>query len=329
MQHYTADDLIVALDWQRLVDALRDGFRREVASPQRAHFKIPVAGSADATLLLMPAWSPGRYIGVKTVNIFPDNGKLQLPSVNSHYLLMSAINGLPIATFDGDELTARRTAAASALAATYLARADATRLLVVGTGRIASYLALAHAAVRPISSIQIWGRDRRKADDLATNLNKVGLASTSVVDLGEACQRADIVSCATLTIEPLIRGEWLQPGTHVDLVGAFTPSMREADDNAIGKASVFVDTRRGATTEAGEIVQAIKRGIITIDDIRGDLSDLASGRSHGRTASEEITVFKSVGCSLEDLVAAEACHAFFATMRRNSEPKMGPRHSSE
>lgn len=307
MPHFSDSDVAAALDWPSLVEALRDGFRRGATSPARPHYTVPVPGERDATLLLMPAWSPGRYIGLKTVTVFPDNGTRGLPAVGAHYLLIDARTGAIAATFDGGELTARRTAAASALASTFLSRPASRRLLVVGTGRLAPKLAQAHATVRPIESLQVWGRDPRKAEEIVGVLAGLGLGATVAGDLERAVREADIISCGTLAAEPLIHGAWLQPGAHLDLVGAFTPTMREADDEAIIRARVFVDTREGAQAEAGEIVQAIARGVLLPQDIAGDLFDLTRGAVAGRMADDDITLFKSVGCSLEDLVAAELC----------------------
>ena len=305
MRHFTENDIARSLDWPSLIEALRRGFQRETASPPRPHYTIPVPGEADATLLLMPAWTAGAYIGIKTATVFPGNGARGLPAVNAHYLLIDARDGRPAASFDAGELTARRTAAVSALASTYLSRPDAQRLLVMGTGRLAPMLAAAHAAVRPLRSIAIWGRDPEKAAAVASKLRDAGFDAVATTDPEAEAKRADIVSCATLAREPLIRGAWLKPGSHLDLVGAFTPAMREADDEALIRAGVHVDTRAGAMKEAGEIVQAIAGGALRAEDIRGDLYDLTGGKAAGRTGPDEITAFKSVGCSLVDLVAAE------------------------
>ncbi|MBL0928581.1 MAG: ornithine cyclodeaminase family protein [Alphaproteobacteria bacterium] len=305
MRHFTENDIARSLEWPALIEALRRGFQRETASPPRPHYTIPVPGEADATLLLMPAWTASAFIGIKTVSVFPGNGARGLPAVNAHYLLIDARNGRPVANFDAGELTARRTAAVSALASTYLSRPDARRLLVMGTGRLAPMLAAAHASVRPLDTIAIWGRDPNKAAAVAKKLRDSGLDAVATTDPEADAKRADIVSCATLARAPLVRGAWLKPGSHLDLVGAFTPEMREADDEALTRASVHVDTRAGAMKEAGEIVQAIASGALRAEDIRGDLFDLTGGKVVGRTTPDEITAFKSVGCSLVDLVAAE------------------------
>ncbi|MXQ13517.1 ornithine cyclodeaminase family protein [Microvirga makkahensis] len=307
MRHFTNSEIIASLDWQPLVEALREGFRRGAHSPPRPHYTVSVPDARDATLLLMPAWSEGRYIGLKTATVFPDNGRLGLPTVTSYYMLMSAKDGRLVATLDGGELTARRTAAASALASSYLSRPDSSRLLIIGTGKLSPNLAAAHAAVRPIEEIAIWGRDRSKAEAVVGQLAEQGIKAAIADNLEQEVRRADIVSCATLSTEPLVRGAWLRPGIHLDLVGAFTPTMREADDEALRRARVFLDTQEGAMTEAGEIVQAMASGALQGEDIQGDLFDLARGDAQGRSGPDEITLFKSVGCSLEDLVAAELC----------------------
>ena len=214
---------------------------------------------------------------------------------------------------EGGELTARRTAAASALAARFLARPDASRLLVVGTGRLSRNLALAHSAVRPFRRVEIWGRRPERAAEVAQELRRAGLDAHPAADLARAVREADVVSCATLSATPLVLGDWLRPGTHLDLVGGFTPTMREADDEAIRRASVFVDTRAGAMKEAGDIVVPLGNGTLAPEGIRADLYDLARGAHRGRVRPDEITLFKSVGAALEDLAAAILVYERFAT----------------
>lgn len=298
-----------ALPWSPLVEALRDMFRTGCEAPVRHHHDMAVPGEPDATLLLMPAWRVGDYIGVKIVNVVPGNGARGLPAISAAYLLSSARTGEILSLVDGGELTARRTAAASALAADYLARPDSETLLVVGTGRLAPNLVQAHRAVRPsLKKVLIWGRDDAKAaaaiEQLGSNGAGDGLELEVAGDLPGAVGQADIVSCATLSTAPLVLGDWLRPGTHVDLVGAFKPSMRESDDDAIRRSTVFVDTRTGATKEAGDIVQALESGALAPEAIAADLFDLTGGAHPGRTDPHEITLFKSVGASLEDLAGA-------------------------
>jgi len=306
MRIITGDEVGALLDDRALIGALRAMFVKGCALPDRHHHTIPSDNAEPATLLLMPAWqSGGGPIGVKVVSVFPGNGALGLPAVMGNYMLLDGATGTPLALIDGQALTARRTAAASALAAEYLAVTDASRLLMVGTGALAPHLINAHASVRPISQVDIWGRTPEKAEALARSLDRTGLAARAVTDLAESAKTAHIISCATLAKEPLIEGAWLRPGQHLDLVGGFTPEMREADDEAIRRATVFVDTLAGATKEAGDITQPLASGALNKDQIAGDLFALTRGECNGRTGAEEITVFKSVGTALEDLAAAQ------------------------
>ncbi|MEE8293909.1 MAG: ornithine cyclodeaminase family protein [Kiloniellales bacterium] len=305
MRILSAADVEAALDWDSLIERLRQAFRRGAEVPVRHHHEIANPGGPEGTLLLMPAWQSGRHIGVKVVTIFPDNGEQGLPSVMAAYLLLDGKTGSPIALIDGPTLTLKRTAAASALASGYLSRPDCERLLMVGTGALAPYLVSAHAAVRPICNVLIWGRAPDKAAKLAKRLDRADFRVAATEDLEAAAQGADIISCATLSRDPLVRGDWLRPGQHLDLVGAFRPDMRESDDQAIRRARVFVDTRDGATKEAGDIVQPIESGVLDPVDIAGDLFDLTRGERAGRRYYDQITLFKSVGTALEDLAAAE------------------------
>lgn len=308
MRIISAAEVEAALDYESLVERLRQAFRRDITVPPRHHHQIAGAGPSpggEATLLLMPAWQAGRHIGVKMVTIFPDNGARDLPAVMGAYLLLDGRTGSPQALIDGPALTARRTAAASALASSYLSRPDAERLLMVGTGALAPRLIEAHAAVRPIHNVLIWGRSREKAEKLAKRLDRPDFRVAATTDLQAAARGAHIISCATLSTTPLIEGAWLQPGQHLDLVGGFRPDMRETDDTAIRRARVFVDTRTGATTEAGDIVQPIANRVLNAQDIAADLFELTRGQRAGRRFYDQITLFKSVGTAIEDLAAAE------------------------
>lgn len=301
----SADDIGRALSYGGLADALAEAFRAEIVAPVRHHHTIARPGS-DATLLLMPAWTAAAdgFLGCKLVTVFPDNAERDRHSLYGLYLLLSGETGEPLAMLEGRALTAWRTASASALAARYLARADASHLLMVGAGALARHLVRAHAAVRPIETVALWNRTRGGAEQLASALADTRLAISVVDDLEAAVRAADVISCATLSNTPLVHGAWLRNGAHVDLVGGFTPAMREADDEAIRRARIYVDTRAGALGEAGDIVDPIARGIIAASDIAGDLFDLCHDRVSGRTTPGEITLFKSVGSAIEDLAAA-------------------------
>lgn len=301
-----------ALDWPVLVAALGEAFRAGANAPVRSSFPVNAVGDR---LLVMPAWD-AESLGVKIVTVYPRNPVRGLASVSALYLLSDAVTGHPLAFLDGEALTLRRTAAASALAATYLARADARRLLVIGTGALAPFMAEAHCAMRGIDAVAVWGRSAPRAEATAAALRARGLPAARAEDLAQALAAADIVTVATTAREPLVRGALVRPGTHVDLVGAFTPEMRESDDALIAGGEVFVDTVDGALREAGDLVQPLAAGRIDRGHVRAELADLACGRHPGRRASAEITVFKSVGTALEDLCAARLVHRRFRTRAR-------------
>ncbi len=307
----TAEQLQQALPWNSLISALRAIFARDdVHAPVRHHHAIEVPGEPQATLLLMPAWIEGEFLGVKQVNVFPGNSARQLPGLSSHYQLSCGRSGQPLLWLDGNELTARRTAAASALASLYLSRADAANLLMIGAGRMARRLIPAHMSVRPIQRVRVWNRNPATSTALVEELRQEGIEATvcADADLAAAVGQADIVSCATLATTPLVRGEWLKPGTHLDLVGSFTPQMREADNRALQRAALFVDTRAGALAETGDLIIPIREGAIDAAAIRAEFAELCRGQHRGRSGLDDpataITLFKSVGDSREDLAAA-------------------------
>lgn len=293
-----------ALDFPALIEALRRGFALGCEAPVRHHHAVPRTGAADATLLLMPAWQQDQRLGVKIVQVSPGNEARGLPTIDGLYLLFDAVTGTPLAVMDGKAITERRTAAASALAASYLAIPEANHHLVIGAGAVAAMLVPAMRAVRPITAVTLWNRTTAKADLLAERLTSEGHDVAVTSDLEAALAEADIVSAATMSAEPLVRGALVKPGAHVDLVGAFNPALRESDDALMARARLFVDTRGGALAEAGDILQAIAGEAIDENAIVADLAELCRGEHPGRQSLDEITVFKSVGAAIEDLVAA-------------------------
>jgi ornithine cyclodeaminase len=304
LRSYSAAEVHAALGYPRLIEALREAFKRDgEPMPLRQAYEVGVNGS-PARLLTMPAWIRGEALGVKLVTVFPQNAERGLGAVSSLYFLLDGDTGQPRAMIDGEALTNRRTAAASALASGYLSRADSRTLLIVGTGHLTPQLVAAHRAVRPIEKVLVWGRSPQRARALADTLVRQGVNAAPLVDLAEAVSHADIVSCATTSTDPLVKGEWLRPGTHLDLVGAFTPQMRESDDAAVSRSRVFVDTYPGALAEAGDLLQPIAAGRWSADRICGDLHELANDAKPGRLDRDDITLFKSVGAAIEDLAAA-------------------------
>lgn len=295
------------LAFPTLIKALKQAFAAGCQAPVRHHHTMKRDDEPDATLLLMPAWSnredSEQYLGVKLVTVVPGNMKRDLPGLVSTYVLYDGVTGMQLALMDGNTITGRRTVATSALAARYLAREDASKLLVLGAGRVASLIPDAYRAVRPIEQVTIWDINRKSAEDLALSLSAKGIRARVADDLESEVRDADIISAATLATEPLIKGAWLQPGVHVDLIGGFRPSMREADNEAVLRSAVFVDTEE-ALIEAGDLVQPISDGVVRAEHVRANLAQLVRGEVPGRSENQQITYFKAVGSALADLAAA-------------------------
>ena len=298
---YSADEVHAALPWAELADELEDAF---IAGDTEVPLRHAHALHDSGTLLLMPAWS-SEALGVKLVTVMPGAAARGAGTVQASYLLLDRETGVPCALIDGEALTLRRTAATSALAAQHLARPGARRLLVVGSGRLAPWMARAHVALQAeLAHVEVWGRNAESAEAVVEQLQDDGIDAEVALDLRAAVARADIVSCATTSSEPLLRGDWLVPGQHLDLVGAFRRDMREVDDDAIVRSRIVVDTYAGALAEAGDLVQPIERGVIAREQVVAELAQVLRGEVRGRTAPGDITLFKSVGSALEDLAAA-------------------------
>lgn len=290
-----------------LISELDLGFSsKNVIVPMRHHHDFPNPEvEADSTLLLMPAWNPSKDAGVKIVTVSPENSQFDLPSIHGTYIYIDAKTGSLKAILEAKSLTAKRTAAASALASNYLSKKDASSLLMIGTGALAVNLIEAHASVRPIKKVFVWGRNLNKAQAICSQLSNAFFSIEAIKNIEDKISEVDIISSATLSKTPLIFGKHLRAGQHIDLVGAYKKDMREADDEAISKASVFVDTMQGGLKESGDIVIPLEKGIISEQDIKADLFQLSSKEKQGRQSNNEVTLFKSVGHALEDLIAAK------------------------
>ncbi|MBW8733632.1 MAG: ornithine cyclodeaminase family protein [Asticcacaulis sp.] len=296
MRIYSRENVIHALPYDRLVNELPRRLLQDAEAPQRHVHTVSQPGEPDASLLLMPAWSASGAGGVKIVNVTPGNAGRSLPAVTASYLLFDAVTGEHKALLDGGELTARRTAAVAAVAAQRLARADAHRLLLIGSGRIATELAFAYRAVRDIRHISVHSPTHKNAERLAHHLRDNGFDAHVCDDLQGSVHDADIIACATLSHEPIVKGSWLKPGQHVALIGGYLPDMREADDEVIARGTVWVDTL-AALKEAGDVIA------LSGNDIKGTLFDLC-GVDAVTGREEMITIFKSVGDASQDLAAA-------------------------
>jgi ornithine cyclodeaminase len=291
------------LPWNPLINAISDQFIAGCTVPTRHHHNIETTTNTDGTQLLMPSFQPGDYVGLKIVNVFPDNNIINLPSIHADYLLYSGKTGELLAMIDGGILTARRTAAASALAAKYLAKPNASTIFIVGSGRVASLIPEAMRTIRPITDVKVWDLNLDNAKKLVDKLSKLGFNASVENNLEAGTKSADIISCATLATNPLILGEWLSPGQHLDLIGSFTPSMRETNDTAMSIADVYIDVET-AFSESGDIIEPVKSGVLKRNDIKGDLTSLCKA-AENRYSDKKTTIFKAVGTALEDLAAAK------------------------
>lgn len=293
------------LDYPGLVAALRAAHAAD-RMPRADSMLVSEPPDGVNRFLSLLAWDPGRTIAVKLVGVFPANPSRSPPepSVQGIVVLFDGATGGPVFACDGAALTFRKTAADSALGVDLLARRDAESLLVVGAGGLASHVAQAHTAVRPtIRRVLVWNRTPSRAESLADHLHLPGVEVRATADLDAAVGEADIVSCVTMATTPLVKGALLKPGAHVDLIGAYQPDMREADDDVVRRATVFVDTRNKCDG-SGDIGQPIALGLLTLEAIAGDLFDLCAGRHPGRVSAEQITMYKNVGGAHLDLFTA-------------------------
>ena len=284
-----AQDVEHLLDWNNLADALLAGHK--MATPEISDQFLHRAGD---TLLSRAAWIDGVGVAVKSVTVMPGNAAHGLPSVHGAMVLFEDKTGQVEAVIDSALVTKWKTAGDSVLGARLLARPDSKRLLIVGAGTVATSLIEAYSAVFPNIEISVWNRTKAKA---------AGLGVPVVDDLATAVNEADIISCATMAFDPVIKGEWLRAGQHLDLIGAFKADMREADDLAMQRASIFVDSRATTIEHIGELMIPIASGAISANDVQGDLYDLVRGG--GRTSDEEITLFKNGGGAHLDLMTGQ------------------------
>ncbi len=304
MQQINSDTIYGHLTYKEFIPFLQRAFTEDYKVPQRMHQQFGNAvADTPSTLLLMPAWQDGTYLGVKSITLSPHNNRFDLPTIQGVYLLFDAKTGTPLATFDASAITARRTAAKSALASSFLSRKDSSTLLMVGTGTLSAELIRAHATVRPIEKVIIWEHTPGKGEQVVERLPDMNLAFSITNNLMETVPMADIISVATMSVDPLIRGEWLREGQHIDTVGAYRTDMREADDEVLRRSEIYID-HNDAFEETGDLAIPIEKGVIEKNDIKATLFELCRNEKEGRQSKEEITFFKSTGHALEDLSAA-------------------------
>ncbi len=285
-------------EYEPLIESLRLQHKGAAPTVDDLYMEQPTGDG----LLVRAAWRAGDRLGVKVASVFPSNPTSGLPSVHGVYVVFDGTNGAPIAIIDGTWLTWFKTACDSALGASYLARQDAHTLVMVGAGAMAPHLIRAHRAIRPsLRRVIIWNRTLARAEGVREVLDFDVEISTN---LESAVRSGDVISVATMSREPLIQGRWLEPGTHLDLVGAYTPQMREADDDVMANSDLYVDLRETTVDAIGELMIPMAAGVINEDDVKGDLFELCQGQAPGRTAPDQITVFKNGGGGHLDLMTA-------------------------
>lgn len=305
MRFIDGTEVEAVLDYPVLIAELAAAHRAGVDQAERLLMTQQRADGLPNHFLIWPAWQNDQALGIKLATTFPDNAGSDLPTVHAVYVLFDGRNGAPSAVIDGTAMTPWKTAADSALGARLLAREDAAHLLMVGAGVMAPHLIRAHLTVRPaIRRVTIWNRTPDRAAALASTLALDGVEIATSKDLEAAARQADLISCATGATAPLIHGAWLKPGTHLDLVGGFTPEMRETDDAAFRRARVFVDSRWFTIGHCGDLVAPMASGALTEAEVLGDLFQLCRGEVAGRETEADITLFKNAGGGHLDLMTA-------------------------
>lgn len=304
MKVITAEKVHAALSYPALIDALQDGYAGDFTMPPRQLFPLDEDGSNHDAFALLPSW--GRdFIGVKAFTYFPD-AKAPHRSVYAQILLFDRSHGTPLALVDGTTVTLWRTAGISGLATRLLSRPQSETLLLIGTGHLAPYLIRANASVRPLKRILVWGRHPAKAEAVCAMARGEfpDIEVTTAPDRQAACREADIIVCATGSHEPLVEGAWIRPGTHTDFIGNHHPTKRECDTALIQNSKVYVDSYVNAMKEAGEILVPIDEGVFSREAIVADLVEMCRDASLLRQSDQDITLFKSIGMALSDLIGA-------------------------
>jgi ornithine cyclodeaminase/alanine dehydrogenase-like protein (mu-crystallin family) len=307
-----ADTLMQAMPFSQLVEELADLHREPIGLVDEMLMESKDADDNTNHFFIRTGWQPEKAVGAKVITVFPRNNQAGVrPSIQAVYILFEAVNGSPLACLDGTALTWLKTASDSALGSKLLSRPDIESMLMIGAGQMAPHLVRAHCAVRPsLRRVMVWNRTLEKAQALCTELGEqiADVEFSTADNLQAAAGSVDLICSAIACDEPIIRGEWLKDGTHVDLIGAYTASMREADDECLRRGSLFVDARETTLNHIGELMIPLASGVICADDVLADLSDLCQQRHEGRSSEDEITIFKNGGGGHLDLMCARLLH---------------------
>lgn len=298
-------DLESLLTIKEVLEVLEIGFREvkegRYVIPVRFHFEVE---EYQGQFLFMPAYLSGlKQCGTKAVSVFPQNPSKGKPTIFASYFLSDPTTGELLAIMEASILTGIRTGGASALATRYLARDNARVLGVIGTGFQAEHQVKAIKAVRPIEEVWAYDVDRQRLEKFCHNLAPI-VRTQPAADSSQLVKHADILVTVTTSPTPVFSGKDLRPGTHINAVGSYRPTTREVDEETVRKATVVVDTFEGCLAEAGDLLIPMSEGKFKKEAIHGDLGDLVIGRKRGRKSLEEITLFKSVGFAMEDVVVA-------------------------
>ena len=295
------------LNFDELIPLLKHSFSRPFSMPQRqVHSLAPEQSDNHDAFALLPSWNED-VIGNKMFTYFPENSaKHDLPGLFSKIMLFKRQTGEPLALVDGTSVTYWRTAAISALASQLLSRENSQHLMLFGTGNLAKFLVEAHLTVRDIKNVTLWGRNSAKVNDLISEFTALYPAVTfkASVDVNVEVANADIICCATGAKTPLFDGNLVSAGCHIDCLGNHMKDARECDTTTVTRARVFVDSLTNTLNEAGELLMPIAEGVFNKGDIVGELADMCKTPSLLRQSNDEITLFKSVGTAISDLVAA-------------------------
>jgi len=307
-----ADTLMQAIPFTQLADELAELHREPIGLVDEMLMESKDADDNTSHFFIRTGWQPEKAVGAKVITVFPRNNQAgDWPSIQAVYILFEGINGSPLACLDGTALTWLKTASDSALGSKLLSRSDIDYMLMIGAGKMAPHLVRAHCAVRPsLRRVTVWNRTPEKAQalcaQLGTQIANVEFSATG--DLQAAAGSADLICSAIACEEPIIHGDWLRPGTHLDLIGAYTASMREADDACLRRGSLFVDARETTIHHIGELMIPLSSGVISEDDVLADFADLCQQRHPGRSSDDEITIFKNGGGGHLDLMCARLLH---------------------
>jgi 1-pyrroline-2-carboxylate reductase [NAD(P)H] len=305
MKVISAEQVHAALSYPGLIDALQEGYASQFSMPPRQVFLLDEDPANHDAFALLPSWNQ-ELIGVKAFTYYPDNPGPEYKSLYSNILLFERGHGVPLALIDGTSVTFWRTAGISGLATRLLSREDSETMLLLGTGNLAAYMIRANASVRPLKKVMVWGRTNEKAVQIASQMNEEleWVECVAVTDLEAACREADIIVSATGSHEPLVKGDWVKPGTHTDFIGNHHATKRECDTALVLKSKVYADSRVNAFKEAGEILVPIEEGVFKKEDVVAELTEMCSGTATLRENDDEITLFKSIGMAYSDLIGA-------------------------